>query len=234
MRHIRPHTIAEHGLGYCLPWRPVHGAAGSRPATEIVLKDGRAAAGQTGQGRRAGRIAAALPARRQRTARQLIIFLDDELRRTFFSERLIDPTRGPPGGEPAGRGEVRHPPAGAARRHGGQERRPAAADPALRRVRPPHLHHAHRQGAGRRRPGHHRADAPMDEGRGHLARLGHADRHQFHPPRHPAQNPPEADQSEERSSTTRRSPGSISSASVTRRPGRSWTTCWRRFPTRPI
>ena len=69
---------------------------------------------------------------------------------------------------------------------------------------------------------------------GTIAHLGHADRHQLDPPRHPAKNPVEADRSDEDRALQERSRGSISSRSATPTRGRRWKPCWPRFPMETI
>jgi predicted esterase len=69
------------------------GAAGLSHATEILLKDGRLLRGKLG--RVAGLAEAPRPSQPDGGGPiENIILLDDELRRTFFSERLIDPHGG--------------------------------------------------------------------------------------------------------------------------------------------
>ena len=168
--------------------------------TEVLLKDGRVLRGKLGKV--AGLAESPQASQPDGGPLQLIIFLDDDLRRTFFSERLVREIRQEENRQLEEKFAIRQrvlriwP--------GDQERRPGVADSAVRRFRPPHLHDAYRQGAGGRDPRHHRVDAPMDEGRRHLPRLGHADRHQFHSSRHAAKNPPEADQAEGERTTRRR------------------------------
>ncbi len=161
---------------------------------------------------------------------QLIVFLDDDLRRTYFSKRQVRELRQPSEGT---RGEVLRSPAGDARM--GLTVRtvgPIIAIAALRRVRPADLHHEHLQGAGARRSGDHRDHAALDQGRRHFPRLGHADGDQLDSPRRVGQDPHEADRSRRTSSSARRSPGSTCRASATRTRSRSWKRSWPIFPQR--
>ena len=62
-------------------------------AIEIVLKDGRVLRGKARQGRQPGRAAPVPQRRQQRCVSKAFILLDDDLRRTFFSDRLVREVR---------------------------------------------------------------------------------------------------------------------------------------------
>ena len=168
-------TTCDTGPSTPLPW--LGGTAGRRDfrrrGQDGLGHGGRAegrprAARQAGAGRQLGRRPRALSLRGQPAA-------TDRLSRRQLAADFLFPaagSRGPPGREPTTGREVCHSSAGVAERLVDPERRPADAYRAVRRVRPPHLHHGHRQGAGGRHPGHHGVDAAMDQSRGHLATSG--------------------------------------------------------------
>ena len=117
-----------------------------RTRIEIVLKDGRVLRGKEGKvASLADKLQASAPD--SGAPLQLIVFLDDNLRRTYFSDRLVREVRQEENRQ--ARREVRHSPAGASLRLGGPRRRPAGAHRAVRRVRPAHLHDQHGHGDSR-------------------------------------------------------------------------------------
>ncbi len=147
--------------------------------------------GQSRQDLRPGRHE--LPARRQQQERHAHRLSRRQLAADF---RLPAADPGSPRRQPSpGAGEVSRPPA--VQEHRGQGRDGRALPPrqALRRIRPPPHHHGHRPRPPGVHPGHHRDHAGVDQGRGDQPlRMGHADRHQLDPPRHPPQGADEADQ----------------------------------------
>ena len=66
------------------------GGAGAALATEVLLKDGRVLRGKLGKTSSMVESSVAAPADSDKL--QTILFIDDNLRRIFFSERLVSPT----------------------------------------------------------------------------------------------------------------------------------------------
>ena len=123
-----------------------HGLASSARSIEIVLKDGRVLKGT--EAKVAGLADLSGAADKVKglntggdNALQLIVFLDDNLRRTYFSDRLVREVR-----QEENRSPTRNSPfaSGSSTRLDGPRRRPAGGRPAFRRVRPAHFHDQHR------------------------------------------------------------------------------------------
>ena len=160
------------------------------PAVEVLMKDGRLLKGKIGYTSGLAEMNIMPDAASPKDTP--IAFIDNDLRRIFVSMKQ-DPAAASPRRRGPGAGEVPRPSEGAAlgadAADGGSDHRHRA----VRRIRPPHHPHEHGPRADRHQPGHHRDHAGVDEGRRDHLRLGHADRHQLDPPRHPPQDPDEAD-----------------------------------------
>ena len=161
-------------------------AAGGLSAAEVLMKDGRLLRGKLGKV--AGLADLNFFAADDAEQLKLIVFFDDDLRRTFVPQRQIQEVRPDSSTQIEEKFHVRQRAAssGPAVRTVG----PIVRHPAVRRIRPPHRRHEHRARTGGHHPRHHRDHAAMDEGGGNHLHVGHADRHQLDPPRRSPQGAP--------------------------------------------
>ena len=198
------------------------------PAAEVLMKDGRLLKGKIGY--TSGLADMNIMPDAASPKDTPIVFLDDDLRRTFVSKQQILQRFAPTPRARCWRSSAsvsrRRTPGPMVRTVG-----PIIAHRAVRRIRPPHHHHEHGPRAGRHHPGHHRDHAGVDEGRRDHLHVGHADRHQLDPPRHPPQDADEADQGTQGHRASGRSWRiSTCKGNDSRRPARSWRPSSPSFP----